>query len=426
MNNLEYIACPLCGGEDTKLVFKRKDLMYRTSDVEFPVVRCRHCSFVFVNPRPTAEDIHNYYPEVFYNTASTPEQTVLEKGKSLIGKYEKVKDLQPGKLLDIGCAKGEFMFMMKTKGWEVKGLDFSSKPPNIFNLDITYGDLETAPFEKGYFDLITMWAVLEHVYEPQKMLECINSLLRPGGTLVVLVTNFNSLSASFMRNDDVPRHVNLFTKKTVKRMLTQTGFEPVNYYFDQDVFGGSVRGALNFFAKRLAGETMDEILTQFWTPNRWNEFTSLISGKNSGLMNMVNSLDTTISPLFDRLFDALQLGFIMTVVSKKKENHSDFDITKAVHIIQPFAKDSGYAWKASIPNDNLLLGDNNDNPTRSKLILLENNKPMWKRHSLHADIRNTGKGRYSHWNNELLFSTSDNSNPNNNGRSYKIILETER
>lgn len=422
MNNFEMFPCPLCGANESKILFKRKDLTHQISEIQFPVARCCHCNFVYVNPRPGTDDIHHYYPEDFYNATSTPEETILEKSRSLLAKYDKVKKFAPGRLLDIGCAKGEFMFMMEKKGWKVSGLDFSPKPPNLFNLDITYGDLSSASFKKESFDLVTLWAVLEHVYEPKKMLEEINQLVKPGGALIILVTNFNSIAARFLRSDDVPRHVNLFTKKTITEMLTSAGFETETFYFDQDIFGGSVRGLLNQFVKLIAGEALDDILAQRWIPGRWNEFTSQLFGKDSWLIKKIDSFDMIIYPLLDRIFDALQFGFIMTVVSIKKENHINFDITKAVPINQPFVRESKYAWKISIPDDNILLGDNSDNPLRSRLILLENNKPLWKSHSLHTEIRGIGMGRYSHWNNELLFSTSDNSNPNTNGRNYQIAF----
>ena len=61
-------------------------------------------------------------------------------------------------------------------------------------------------------------------------------------------------------------------------------------------------------------------------------------------------------------------------------------------------------------------------PTQSKLQIYENGKALGPAHSLHADIRNIGKGRFSHWQRSsgasLRFSTSDNSDPRTNGRTY--------
>jgi len=319
MNDLEYIVCPLCGMDDTKHLFKRKDFGYNLPETEFSVVRCRNCDLVYVNPRPNATDIHEFYLEDFYSASSSPEQTILEKCESLHSKYGKVKNINPGTLLDIGCSKGEFMYLMENKGWVVKGLEFSSKPPNLFNLDIFYGDLENAPFEQESFDLITLWAVLEHVYDPKRMLASINRIIKPGGKLVILVTNFNSVPARFMRHDDVPRHTTLFTKKTISKILRQTGYEPEKFYFDQNIFGGSVRGSFNFIVKLMAGEKKEEIVAQNRSPNRWHEFSSQINGKSSKFMVKVDAIDQAVSPLLDRILDRMNLGFIMTAVSTKKK-----------------------------------------------------------------------------------------------------------
>jgi len=70
-------------------------------------------------------------------------------------------------------------------------------------------------------------------------------------------------------------------------------------------------------------------------------------------------------------------------------------------------------------------GDNMDFPQRSKMRLLEDGVPIGPAHSLHDDIRQIGLGRYSHWNEVIYFSASDNSDPNNNGRTYQAVFSSE-
>ncbi|MEW5758308.1 MAG: DUF6541 family protein [Candidatus Omnitrophota bacterium] len=67
------------------------------------------------------------------------------------------------------------------------------------------------------------------------------------------------------------------------------------------------------------------------------------------------------------------------------------------------------------------FGDNNSSPFSSKVMLMENGTPLKSGHSLHQDIKDKGKGRYSHWTNYVLFSSSDNSDPRINGRSYSVL-----
>jgi len=73
------------------------------------------------------------------------------------------------------------------------------------------------------------------------------------------------------------------------------------------------------------------------------------------------------------------------------------------------------------------MADSSDGPRRSPVILYENEKPLGPPHSAHSDISKFGLGRFSHWNTArgFIFSSSDNSDPNFNGRNYWAILPTE-
>jgi len=82
--------------------------------------------------------------------------------------------------------------------------------------------------------------------------------------------------------------------------------------------------------------------------------------------------------------------------------------------------DSGFAYKLSY--NFLIEGDSQAEPRISKLRLYENGVELGPAHSNHNDIRNYGLGQFSHWGNELFFSTSDNSNPLSNGRKYTYTI----
>ena len=83
--------------------------------------------------------------------------------------------------------------------------------------------------------------------------------------------------------------------------------------------------------------------------------------------------------------------------------------------------DGGYAYKLGYPISG--SGDSNGSPTVSKLRLFENGVELKPPHSVHQDIRNLGKGRFSHWGTALYFSASDNTNPAKNGRKYTYTLD---
>lgn len=60
----------------------------------------------------------------------------------------------------------------------------------------------------------------------------------------------------------------------------------------------------------------------------------------------------------------------------------------------------------------------------SRCVLLEDGKALPTPRALHADIRDKGHGRFSHWTEgTLYFSASDNSDPRTNGRKYSLVSD---
>lgn len=90
------------------------------------------------------------------------------------------------------------------------------------------------------------------------------------------------------------------------------------------------------------------------------------------------------------------------------------DVTKAAH-------DEG--WACSLVVDLGTAGDSPEAPAASKLRFFENGKELGPAHSAHADIRTLGKGRFSHWSGHLYFSSSDNTDPRANGRTYAYTID---
>jgi 2-polyprenyl-3-methyl-5-hydroxy-6-metoxy-1,4-benzoquinol methylase len=309
---MQYSACPICKSDQQNLLFDRLDHTHHVTKDRFRIVRCRNCSMVFVNPRPDPVEIKAFYTPDFYDVAVTAEKLLEEKRATLQAKAKMLSTLSPGRLLDIGCQKGEFLFWMKQHAWEVHGIEFSETPPNVFNMPIHYGRVETAAFEPGSFDAITLWAVLEHVHDPIETLGQVKRLLASKGRAFVLVPNFRSPPARLMRHDDVPRHLLMFTPSTLRHAAHLAGLRVRRFVFDDDVFSGSNRGLLNFLVKRACGESYDEILSQNRSAERWAEFTGSINGKPSQLLKLVDRIDLRLTPHMDRIMRRLRCSFIMT------------------------------------------------------------------------------------------------------------------
>jgi hypothetical protein len=93
----------------------------------------------------------------------------------------------------------------------------------------------------------------------------------------------------------------------------------------------------------------------------------------------------------------------------------------AVALKPPFARfGNGAAYSAAAP---ALEGLSDTNTaTRSTYLVCENGYLLGPPHTLHTEIIAKGGGRFSHWNGVgFIFSASDNSDPNTNGRSYSVV-----
>jgi 2-polyprenyl-3-methyl-5-hydroxy-6-metoxy-1,4-benzoquinol methylase len=309
----ETISCPVCGCADYSHRYSRPDYTHQVDQTWFNVVQCKQCSLGYVNPRPTKQSIHRYYPRDFYDVGVSAEDLLAQKRGPLDARLRMVSKMPVGRVLDIGCQKGEFLEVMRRRGWQTAGMEFSDRPPNLFGHAISYVRAEDAPFEDGAFDLITMWAVLEHVHDPVTVLASIKRMLKTTGKAFVLVPNFNSIPARLLLHDDVPRHLLMFTKKSLRQAAKKAGLRVSAWHFGDDIFSGSTRGFLNYVFKLYKGEKLREIVAQNRTPGRWAEFSGQLLGKQSDAMLKVDRLDIKLSPRLDRLVNFLHLGFIMTV-----------------------------------------------------------------------------------------------------------------
>lgn len=70
------------------------------------------------------------------------------------------------------------------------------------------------------------------------------------------------------------------------------------------------------------------------------------------------------------------------------------------------------------------LGDSPANQVNSKIHLFENETEIGPAHTIHSKIRSAGSGAYSHWEDKLYFSSTDNSSPLKNKRTYHILVPT--
>ncbi|MCP5143951.1 MAG: hypothetical protein H6978_03910 [Gammaproteobacteria bacterium] len=81
----------------------------------------------------------------------------------------------------------------------------------------------------------------------------------------------------------------------------------------------------------------------------------------------------------------------------------------------------GHSWQAQT-NELNRFADTMTNPLRSRVVLLENDVALGPPHTEHQAITEVGAGAFSHWGDKIVFSSSDNTSPAENGRTYVAVL----
>ena len=161
----------------------------------FNLYRCRNCGLIFVYPFvKNLEDI--YGKDYFLGTSSgkigyVDYEQDKEAMRNIFKKYlrelEKIYP-QKGKLFDVGAATGYFLKIAQEQGWQVSGIDISkyaSTKARQEGLRVETGQLKDVALPFDYFDVVTLWDVIEHLNDPQYNLEIIYRILKKGGLVII-------------------------------------------------------------------------------------------------------------------------------------------------------------------------------------------------------------------------------------------------
>lgn len=213
-------SCPVCNRPDANPLFEKQGLH---------LVRCTHCTMVFVNP--VDED---WADGSRYDQLGTPFYLSPDKLQSDYNPVRFIRELAlfrrfcpEGRVLDVGCSTGAFLHHLQRTApgaYQVTGIDVSGPA-------LDHAESQGVPVLRGSFldpalpiadlDAITFWAVAEHLMEPRRFIERAIQLLRPGGLCFILVPNFHSLAvrvAGWKYRYIFPQHLNYFSPRTLHQL----------------------------------------------------------------------------------------------------------------------------------------------------------------------------------------------------------------
>jgi SAM-dependent methyltransferase len=218
-------TCDMCSAPENNVFARKHDLDY---------LQCAKCGFVYADV--TEFDFSGFNEEII---SGMQDQHVgkLESKSHLKNYRRRLKEFAPyrqtGNFLEVGCATGSFLKVVKSDGWSEFGVEpvESSAQYGIeqLGLNIHVGVLDTAPYLPGTFDIVYSNAVLEHLSSPKEVIAGVFELLRPGGLFYADTVNLDSYTWRFLgakwKLFDPRMHLSLFTPETLGKYCEGVGFE---------------------------------------------------------------------------------------------------------------------------------------------------------------------------------------------------------
>lgn len=225
--------CPVCHSSD------RHHFLHRFG---IDVVRCEHCGHRYQNPRIRFDKATELYsndasPAKVYNSVVQKDidRYKYHYGLSLV---EQLSPLAKNKIMDIGCGAGGLLFEAEREGWQqCVGVDINERWTSNFSdqngvqfINSTFESLDPKAIGKNY-SAITMWNVLEHIYDIHQTVASIKTLLAERGLFVVMVPNVESLASRIIREKSPTfnwKHVSHFCINSLNTLMTKHGFNCVH------------------------------------------------------------------------------------------------------------------------------------------------------------------------------------------------------
>jgi len=214
------------------IYFKVKD--HSVSGEEFKLLYNKEFDFLETFPQPSLEQLPKYYKSDDYISHTDSQRNLFENVYHLVRKVSLKRKLklinsyssEEKKLLDVGSGTGDFLQIAQKNKWAVSGIEPNEKARTIANTKTNNSVFEVShllKFKKQSFNVITLWHVLEHLPKLDEHISILRSLLKPEGTLIIAVPNYNSYDAKYYKEFwagyDVPRHLWHFSQSSVSKLV---------------------------------------------------------------------------------------------------------------------------------------------------------------------------------------------------------------
>ena len=187
---LESVGCCICETDDAEPLAVGEDFEYRTSTDTFLAMRCHSCGLVYLNPRPSVDDLDRIYPANYHAFQFSEEQYGLVykvrrrlEARRALSWCRRLGD--DARIIDVGCGDGFHLGLLREfgkPGWKLEGVDNSQRAVAMATragLQVHYGSVEHLDLPEKSYDMAFLIQTIEHVGDPPAILSAVRRLLKP-------------------------------------------------------------------------------------------------------------------------------------------------------------------------------------------------------------------------------------------------------
>ena len=220
--NFEISVCPSCGQAEGRC---------RGCKNDFYLFSCKSCATLYTAPVAGISQSQDY--DSYYTAENLTVPAFIDRRlDEIVSTFEPYR--KNNRLLDVGFGAGSFLTAAARNNWQAFGVEVSQRAVEHVRergFEVFCGELGKAGYPDDCFDVIIVSEVLEHVPDPQVLLEEIARVLRPGGLLWATTPHGRGISARLLglgwSTVCPPDHLQLFSLRSIRALLTKRGFRHI-------------------------------------------------------------------------------------------------------------------------------------------------------------------------------------------------------
>jgi SAM-dependent methyltransferase len=250
--DLDPAHCPACGGPLDVPLLSSPDRLHSRPGT-FSVAHCHACGLGVTLPIIESGQLASFYPTT-YGAYEFPSGALglvskiiqrLQSRQALnTAPLERLAELPAGRLLDIGCGRGDLGSWLVQRGWSAVGVEPSTQACAVARkrgVDARAGILADMLLESHAYDAVVFRQSLEHVTNPVADLRRVHDALREGGVMIVSVPNFGCWQSRRFRSHwfhlDLPRHRLHYDADALRTTLEHAGFARIHTCTSSSIVG---------------------------------------------------------------------------------------------------------------------------------------------------------------------------------------------